>query len=326
MTNTTFPTWAVDGPTPVPPVHSLLQTASSPAAGVRIIVDVAGVGPVDANDLAALGFDAPLVNAGRERWIGGIAVYPYPTDPPDVWNACDPPSAGEKAFGEAADVPEFEAFTVSQGITCTAQQVPDQAKFKARAVAALAAKESYAVAREFMTGEAFSSQPYLADGNGTFPNGDVATSPNHGIQVLEGAIASTGSLGIIHCSPMLATALMGAGFALSDASGVIRTINGVVVIPDFGYANPGVAPVGHVGVTTNEEWAYATGPVDVRRSDVFTTPETVAQALDRGLGATGGRTNTITYRAERYYAVDWDTALQAAVLVDRCGTTCNNGS
>ncbi len=71
-----------------------------------------------------------------------------------------------------------------------------------------------------------------------------------------------------------------------------------------------------------EEWAYATGPVDIRRSEIFTTPDTLAQALDRSLGASNSRPNTITYRAERYFAVDWDSALQAAVRIDRCGSTC----
>jgi hypothetical protein len=57
-------------------------------------------------------------------------------------------------------------------------------------------------------------------------------------------------------------------------------------------------------------------------------PDTRAQALDRGvgLGATNGRTNQFTYRAERYFAVDWDTALQAACLIDRCSAVCNVSS
>jgi hypothetical protein len=56
---------------------------------------------------------------------------------------------------------------------------------------------------------------------------------------------------------------------------------------------------------------------------MFVTPERVDQALERGTGgASTGRPNTIVYRAERYYLVDWDTQVQAAVLVDLCSTEC----
>lgn len=316
-----FPTWAVDGPPPLPPVHGLLAAAAAPAAGVRIVVDTTS-GPVDLDDLPDGYVPA---RAGTERWLNGVAVYPYPADVPEVWDACASGSSQtEKSFGENIEPPEFAAFTIDQAITCTSQQVPDEDAFKARAVLALTAKESYAVAKEFLTGSGIAGQPFLADGLGSFPNGDIATRPNHGLQVLEQAIAETGSLGVIHCSPMLATALLGTGFVIKDVTGVIRTINGIVVVPDFGYA-AGATPPTHAAPGPTEEWAFATGPVDIRRSEIFTTPATLAEALDRGTpdSATNGRPNQITYRAERYYAVDWDTALQAAVLIDRCGTTCN---
>lgn len=316
-----FVTWAVDGPLPVRPVHGLLQAAEAPAAGVRIVVDTTA-GPIDLNDLPE---ELVLPNAGRERWINGVKVYPYPANVPEVWDACASSGPDSMEYGTTPTPPEFAAMTVSEPITCTTQQVPDEDAFKARAVAVLAATESFAVAREFKTGHRMGGT-YLLDGQGTFPNGDVATRPNHGLQVLEQAIAATGRLGIIHCSVMLATALLGTGYVVKDNTGVIRTINGNVVIPDAGYSVDQVGPPGHAVPGATEEWAFATGPVDIRRSEIFTTPDTLAEALDRGLGATGGRTNSITYWAERYYVVDWDTALQAGVLIDRCAADCAVGT
>lgn len=261
--------------------------------------------------------------------MDGIAVWPYPVDVPTLFDACaSGTSAQTKGFGTPITPPEFAAFTIVLPETCTAQQVPDQAEFKARAVRVMAAVESYAVEQALLTGAPFTAgQPYLADANAVILNGGAAVKPNYGIQLLEEQIALTGRLGVIHCSPMLATALMGTGFALSDKSGVIRTINGIIVIPGFGYAS-GATPVNGTAPGTTEEWVYATGPVDIRRSEIFTTPDLLSQALDRGeaAGATTGRPNTVTYRAERYYVVDWDTALQAAVLIDRCSTDCNPGS
>lgn len=332
-----FPTWFVDGPLPLPPVHGLIPAAAASAAGVRFVVDVTdeegNKTPIETNGssdrteldrLKALGYIPQ--RAGMERWLNGVAVYPYPVDVPETWDACDNvgSASAEKSFGTAISPPDFAAFTITLPITCTSQQVPDQDAFKARAVTVIAATESYAVEQEFLTGAGISGQPYLADQYATFPNGGIgtgATSPIHGLQVLEYAIALTGRLGLIHCSPMLATALLGNGFALKDNTGVIRTINGNVVIPGFGYA-PGATPVGAATPSATSEWAYATGPIDIRRSEIFTTPDTVTEALDRSLGATNNRPNTITYRAERYYAVDADLALQAAVLIDRCSTTC----
>lgn len=347
--NANFPTWRVDGPLPIPPVHGLVPAAASDAAGVRIVVDTT-IGPVDDSTIGQDGSLEPGLYrkadgsiwlrvpsapdeqvyvpdlAGRERWLNGVAVYPYPEDAPSVWDACAAHPV-QKSFGSNATPPEFNTLTVVQSITCTSQQVPDEAAFRARAVVAIAAKESFAVAREFMSGATLSSQPYLADGMGTFPNGNVATRPNHALQILEAAIGLTGSLGVIHCSPMMATALLGTGFVIQDKTGVIRTINGNVVIPDGGYVGVST-PVGHPTPGPTEEWAYATGPVDLRRSDIFTTPDTRTEALDRGTssGATNGRPNTFTYRAERYYSAVWDVVLQAAVLVDRCSTDCNTGS
>ncbi len=329
---TYFPTYPVDGPPPLRPPFGLLQAAESPAAGVRIVVDTT-VGPVPENTIAPT--DAGLEEGLYRRPDGAIMqrtadggeseVYVPDQAGLERWEACAGSGAGEKSFGDTIPPPEFNGLTISEPITCTAQQVPDEAAFRARAVAVLTATEGFAVARELMAGGINGSSPHLADTHATMPNGSAATKPNHGLQVLEEAIGLTGRLGVIHCSPMLATALMGAGFALSDKTGVIRTINGNVVIPDGGYI--GVSkPDSGATPGPGEEWAYATGPVDIRRSAVFTSPDTLAQALDRGLGATNDRINTITYRAERYYIADWDTALQAAVLIDRCGTDCAIGS
>lgn len=345
-----FPTWPVDGPPPVPPVNGLIPTAEAPAAGVRLIVDTAA-GPVPENTIAPsdAGLEEGLyrtpdgrimarqpgvaadvevytpANAGRERWIAGVSVYPYPASTPEGWDPCSGSTLAEKSFGDPITPPEFSAVTLDVAITCTSQQVPDEAAFRARAVAVLAATESWGIARELMGGFLFPLRPHFSDTNATTPNGTVATKPNHGLQVLEEAIAATGRLGLIHCSPMLATALMGAGFALSDKTGAIRTINGNVVIPDNGYAGASALESGPA-LGPTQEWAYATGPVDIRRSEIFTQPDQLSQALDRGLGATTGRTNTITYRAERYTIAVWDTALQAAVLIDRCATDCAVGS
>lgn len=311
----------IDGPPPIAPLFGLLAAAAAPAAGVRIIVDVDGEPMTEEAARALVGLDLPY--PGRERWINGVQVYGYP---PDLLQVYDPCSGGGseshiKGFGEELENPMFGAMTVWLAETCTTYKVWSQEEFKARAVASFSAVESAGVARELMGGYGMPDNPHLADGNGEFPNDDDPTNPLNALGLLENEIARSGKQGLIHCEPQIATNLLGRGFAISDKTGVIRTINGIVVIPDFGYVDS-ATPVGHAAPTGQQSWMYATGPIDLRRSETFVTPDDVSEAMDRGSGgATNGKPNSITYRVERYYLADWDTEVQASVLADPCATT-----
>lgn len=287
---------SIDGPLPLAPLYGLLQAAGAPAAGVRIVTDAD--------------------SAGVERWLNGVQVYPYPVDTGEVFDPCATGSEfSAKSPGSPVPLPEFAAMTIVEPITCTARGIGNQDAYKARASVVLSAIESSIVAREFLTGDRFPAQPHLADGAGAFPNGDTATSFPNGLAYLEELIALTGRQGLIHVSPqMLTSAAAKSGWWFDSKGQVIRTIAGTVVIPDAGYAG-GSQPTGHAAATGTEEWIYATGPIDIRRSEIFVMPPRVEQAVDRAL-------NDVTYYAERYYLVDWDTVLQAAVLVDRCVDSC----
>lgn len=326
----------IDGPLPLAPQYGLLPAAEAPAGGVRIVVDVDGA-PFSETDIssdhetmeeaiARMKRDGILPSqAGQERWLNGVEVYPFPPDDGDLFDTCSPSSAtgGTKGFGET-DIahPQFSAVTAYLSEQCKSYKVWDQAAFRARAVTAFSAIESSLLGRVLMNGEAVTLNPHLADGEGTFPTADVATNAVNGIALLEEQIALTGKSGVIHASPQFVTALAGR-FIVDNKTGVIRTINGTVVIPDPGYAD-GSTPTGHAAPTGTQEWIYATGPIDIRRSEVFVMPDNVAQALDRGTSdsATTGRPNTYIYRVERYYLIVWDTDLQAAVLADRCQVAC----
>ena len=304
------PLWRVDGPTPVEQSFGLLQAAlSSAEPGVTL------VGP-------------DVDSQGVERWINGLAVYPFPPDLGDVYDPCAPGSvATTKGFGDSLTNPDFGAMTVWLAETCTSPRVSwSQDGFKARASTALNAVAGAAVAYEFMTGTRIPANPHLADGNAAVLNGGAATSVVNGVALLENYIAAnSGKIGVIHCTPGAATAAR-ERFAIDNRSGYIKTINGTIVIPDFGYAKANAEqshPVGQLPPTGSQEWMYATGAINIRRSELFTQPDNVTEALDRGMGATNGTPNSITYRAEVYFAVTYSVQIQAAVLVDRCFWTCN---
>lgn len=296
------PPWRIDGPLPLPPRFGLLPTAEAAVAGVRIVTDVD--------------------DRGIERWMNGVQVWPYPTGLADTWDSCSSGSEGGiKSYGDDVPLPEFGALTVYLAESCSSYSIgDDQDAYMARATAALTAVESATVARELLTGTQLIANPHLADGQGTFPNADSATSVAMGIGLLEEEIAASGRLGLIHVSPLIMS-MMHREWWFDPERAWHRTVNGNVVIADPGYRG-GATPLGHAAPAGDQQWIYASGPVDIRRSEMFVTPDNVAEALDRGSGATNSRPNTITYRAERYYLVDWDTTVQAAVLVDPCSTNC----
>lgn len=283
--------WPIEGPPPVRRRLGLLQAADAPAAGVRIVTDL----------------DA----GGVERWASSARVWPWPSTPASTWDACASSSQQDtKDTDDPVDLPEFFAFDVYLAVTCSAVGLHNDATYRARASAALDVAEGHAVEHEFLSGERMTNNPHLADGAGTFPNANTSTDVVNGLALLEVALGDR--LGLVHMSPAVAVAAS-SRTVVSPDGGVLRTINGTPVIAGSGY--DGRAPSGHTAKSGTKEWIYATGPVDVRRGAQRLVPDTLGEALDR-------ETNTIRVYGERVYLVTWDTVVQAAVLVDRCATSC----
>jgi hypothetical protein len=168
------------------------------------------------------------------------------------------------------------------------------------------------VAFELARGHAAPLNPFLCDANLTILAA-AAVTPDVGLSYLERAIGATGRQGMIHMPPEVAASLNGSGGYGLDirpaSSGVLRTTaNGTLVAVDGGYigANPSL----HAPAAAGQSWAFATGPVQIRRNgDINVIADNIAQSMDRAQ-------NTVTFRAERDYLVTWDTELQAAVLID----------
>src|SRR5207247_8428220 len=67
-----------------------------------------------------------------------------------------------------------------------------------------------------------------------------------------------------------------------------------------------------------QEWAFATGPVAITRSELIINPTNMSEALDRS-------NNDVLFIAERHYLLNWigrqnssdPDHIQAAVLIDR---------
>lgn len=310
--NACGPIWRIDGPQPSRPVFGLLQAAEAPAVGVSIVTDV----------------DAE----GIERWENGVTLYPYPGNASaGVWAPYAPASERvSKAEGESIANPDFDPMAVYVAETCTSYKVGDFSTWKARAVMALEAIQSHQIAKEFLTGNVLPLNPNLTDGNGVFPNSSTVTNPVNALSLLESAIAASGQLGVIHMSPAMYVAL--SSFIWFDPMGKVpRSPTGNLIVQDSGYylltkdtgvAGSGQFPLGQAAPTGTQEWIFATGPIEIRLSQIISLPDNEAEAMSRGTGGAGSASNSITFRAERYALIDWDQKVQAAVLADRCQTTC----
>jgi hypothetical protein len=268
------PPQTLDGPLPVAPEYNLLTVA-------RIVDDP------------------------DEHWQVGASVNPYPTDTPLTHDPCSSGTFREKDEGTLPEVPTFGPFAAYLPVTCTARGVTP-GDFERRAQLAFQALEHFAVEQEFSQGLANPLNPFLADGNATILGGGAVTSAV-GLSYLEDAIGATGQAGLIHATPSVAAA-WGGEEAMTDR-GILRTTgNGTPVASGGGYI--GATPEGSGAASAGQSWVYATGPVQVRRSEMYLDPPFLSEALDREL-------NIVTYRAERNYLVTWvpDT-LQVAVLID----------
>jgi len=132
--------------------------------------------------------------------------------------------------------------------------------------------------------------------------GSAPIKVKYGLALLEQALANAGSgvRGVIHANRAVASVLGG-----KDVDGHLETPLGNMIVAGTGYT--GTGPDGTM--PTAGTWMFATGPVAVRLGDAFVPAEEIAQRVDT-------RVNTITTKALRTVAADFDGCAHFAVLVD----------
>lgn len=270
------PLWPVDGPLPRRRPYDLLSTVE-------------------------------FVDPGDDHAQAGVQVYPYPTALPAVHNPCAGGSYGLKDEGEPTDVSRWLGFTVYLPIFCTTRGIGDDMAFRNRAVRALEATESYAVESELARDIGGLGNAHLTQG-GITPLSAAAVRPSEGLALLENSIAATTArMGMIHADPATVTA-WAREFLVFHEGGKLLTTNGTPVAAGAGYV--GIHPADESAPSATQAWAFATGPVQALRSEIYVIPETIKEAVDRTF-------NDVTYYAERNYSVWWDLALLSEVLIDR---------
>ena len=278
---------ALDGPLPVAPPQSLLNTPG--------IVQEAG-----------RGLDGERIEI--DRVLGGANVWMYPTGCSELWEPCLDGTFRIKDDASVQLVPRFDAFVVYKSVTCSVFGMDDDSlrDLARRAQVTLMATLSAGVERALANGVSNSSNPFFGDANVQVLNSGTAVSPRVGVSWLEEAIGANCRRGLIHLTPAAV-----AGLPAPLHEGVtLATANGTPVVSGMGYQGIDTAALASPGA--HQDWAFATTGVEVYLGPVrFPTPK---QAVQRDI-------NLVTFIAEAYVLAVWDgiddeELAAAAVLVD----------
>lgn len=171
-----------------------------------------------------------------------------------------------------------------------------------------------AVEAQFWTGSLATGNQALAVSGCEVLNA-TALSPGRALGALEAEIGSwgAGGRGMIHANPELVTAWAQLQLLDIDGQRLVTRAKGTIVVSGSGY--PKTGPLGATNATpaANHAWAFASGLCQVRLTPIVVVPESLNEALDR-------RTNSVSYLAHRYAAVNFDPTLGPTAAYVNMGT------
>lgn len=254
---------------------------------------------------------ANIVASATDRWMAGVAGIGYPAGPAYVYEGCATGTYRLKEEGGVIASAEGEAFTVYLPVSCTSRSIASAIDaFRDTLNEAFKVYEPTAVELVLADGGGVVDQ-YLGDSNMELLAA-AAVTPLEGLALLEGAIPYGN--GIIHVPPETASVWASEGYIQARGSQMVTKL-GTTVAVGFGYQ--GVRPDGQAAPTASNQWAFASGPIDIYRA-----AQPIIQGFDpsEGLDRSNNDWNLLE---EREYLLLWvgrgdDTSqVQAGVLIDR---------
>lgn len=260
---------------------------------------------------------ATLVDPTTNRWLLGGWSLGHPPGPAFTHDPCSQGTFRVKPDPGTLSAQMSGRFQVGLSATCTSQGVgPDAGWLTDALEMAFQVYEGAAVERVLVSGDGHGSLgQYLGDDNVEFLSGS-AEQPLRALELLETAIAEVEGVGngIIHVSPAVATAWISQTLLFPKGK-VMRTGLGTAVAVGAGYI--GAIPDDEGTPAAGNEWAFASGLMQILRGDIEIVARDRRQSMDRTL-------NDDVFIAERPYLINWigrqdtsdDEHVQAAVLVD----------
>lgn len=272
------PAVALDGPLPVPPSQSLLNTP-----GIVVAEDAT-------------------------RVLNGANVWMYPTGCSELWEPCSDGTFRTKADDSTQLTPRFDSFVVYKSITCSTIGLDNAAleDLSRRAEAVLNATLSAGVEKALANGVEGSSNPFFGDSNVQVLNSGTAVSPRVGVSFLEEAIGANCRQGLLHLTPAVVAGLP----APLREGPTLATANGTPIASGMGYQ--GIDTPFLASPAAKQDWVFATTGVQVYLGPVtMTTPR---ESIDREINVVTFRAER--YVLAVWDGIDNDTLAAAAVLVD----------
>lgn len=272
------PALGIDGPLPVAPPQSLLNTP-----GIVVAEDAT-------------------------RVLNGVNAWMYPTGCSELWEPCSGGTFRTKSEESTQITQRFDSFVVYKTVTCStiglgSGQIEELAR---RATAVLDATLSAGVESALANGVVGSNNPFFGDGNVSVLNSGTAVSPRVGVSWLEEAIGDNCRRGLIHLTPAIVAGLPAPVFE----EATLATANGTPIVSGMGYQGidtPFLATPG-----AHQDWAFATTGVQVYLGPVNMT--TAKESIDRSDNVVTFRAEK--YVLAVWDGIDSTDLAAAAVLVD----------
>ena len=239
------PALSLDGPPPVAPPHSLLNT------------------------------EGVVVERDATRVLNGVNVWAYPTGCSYLWEPCSDGTFRIKEGVSGQPTARFDSFVVYKPVTCSSIGLSDPEELARRAEVVLEATLSAAVESALAAGVEFSSNPFFGDANVDDITGGTSVGAWEALSTLEEAIGETCRMGMIHLTP--ASVVAWQAFPIRGPNEALVTANGTPVVSGMGYQDIDTPYLETPGTT--EDWAFATGPPRVYLGPVVLT--SVKESLER---------------------------------------------
>jgi len=262
------------------------------------------------------GFDPFVVTGNGDRWELGFEFLPESTAVTGD-DLSDPCSGADRTDPPALTSVEYQPWEVSTSFTCEAPGFTPS-ELESRVLKQLDRVVNRNLGAELWRGDRSQAE--------SWPNNWLANSgtytdltPGSGSRPLvyaladlqQGLLDASNEAGVIHATARLASLWFSADLIWLE-DGKLVDLYGNTIITQPGY--DGSDDNGAVVATHETEWAYATGPIEVRHGPVEIVTEPVS-VVDR-------ETNTVRIHASRFVAAYWDNVVHLAINVDLCTTCC----
>ena len=240
---------------------------------------------------------AGVVNETDDRFISGLTWMPEPlrtesngdigTWKVDASNTAVSGSAiSPAASGNAYGIWAAEKFTAIGA---------DWTEMRERVTRKLGTYESRAIEAQLWSDSlGVNPNTKLAGSGSALAGASGGQALIKGIGIADEAIASTWGRGMVHMRPQTLAAAA-ASYVLQKDGNVWVTPLGNIVVPGAGYSGLSPAGSGSVG----DDFIYVTPPVEVHRSNIVITPDSIVEATNRA-------TNDVVLYAMRLVATIWD--------------------